>query len=213
MLSELDEESVVRPIVRHKRAEYLEGCFAKLSQLVVSENKILGQAVDNGDCFFDAFRQQLKRLLGIDTTVKELRAEISAYAHDLRHKPDNWIKDYIVLSRENQNIDEREKLLAYEEYLEGVHRDVSMAEKLMGKLPIWGDKKLDGRILCELYNVNLRVLEVGYLEEEDPSDPNTYWDLEKEEQLVYSKPECTHTIELAVAPDFSGHYVPIFPKN
>ncbi|BBI17397.1 hypothetical protein [Neochlamydia sp. S13] len=168
-------------------------CLERLKGDLAAINKEYGTAIDDGDCFFDAFAQALNKKLNGNLTLTDLRRKVSEYVNTLPSQ-DNWIKN--SLEEEYGNID------SYESYVKGVKYNSSEAEK-HGGYPIWGKSEIEGVILCHLYQVNLKVYEVG-----DGGDGvDGLWVAELEYPL--STPYDT-TVELALYP---GHFLPVYDKK
>lgn len=175
-------------------------CLKKLEGVLKLLRKKAGIAKNNGDCFWDAFAQRLSVILRQPITVQELRQKVSCYVQQLDKGPDeeNWVKR--MIKKEYAPMD------TYENYRDRVAYDAD--EALRRELPsaIWGQEKRDGVILCRLYQVNLKVYEVGYFDD-DPSkmtDMKNYWD---SDARIYPQSEIyPHSVEIALYP---GHFVPV----
>ncbi|MBS4170263.1 Uncharacterized protein NEOC95_000984 [Neochlamydia sp. AcF95] len=180
------------PSAKPKRS-VKDRCLERLKGDLAAIDKDYGTAIDNGDCFFDAFAQALNKKLNKSLTLTDLRRKVSEYVNALPSQ-NNWIKD--SLKEEYGNID------SYESYIKGIKHNSSEAEK-NGGYPIWGKPEIDGIILCQLYHVNLKVYEVG-----DGGDGmDGLWVAELEYPL--NTPYDT-TVELALYP---GHFLPVYDKK
>lgn len=199
-----------------KRVRFLAGCLNKLNDLLAPDNKKCGISMDNGDCFYDSFAIKLREL-GYEATAKQMREEVCREAQriHLENPKVNWIRAEL----EQENDFDYEKAsenignaivqkYSYEEFLESVQ--FSAEESLSkGKILIWGNEAIDGRILCSLYEVNLRVLEVGYMPHFEPSDRDAYYKNDQKDWIINNS-EFPFTIELGLIPD---HFVPILSKE
>jgi hypothetical protein len=86
-------------------------CLERLKGDLAAINKEYGTAIDDGDCFFDAFAQALNKKLNGNLTLTDLRRKVSEYVNTLPSQ-NNWIKN--SLEEEYGNID------SYESYVKGV---------------------------------------------------------------------------------------------
>ena len=113
-------------------------------------------AIDNGDCFFHAFAQVLnvilKRRKEAPVTSVELRKVVSDYVNDQKNQKE--IQELFKLSspRVCDNL---------QKYKENIGMPGSEGT------PIWGQMKVDGQILCQIYNVNAKVWGAQLLIDED----------------------------------------------
>lgn len=178
-------------------------CLKKLEATLQSLGKTYGNAIDNGDCFFDAFAKSLALVLNLQVTIKELRQIVSDYVNQLDQGPEekNWIKK--MNGKEYAEID------AYEIYKKRL--DYTFEEALQKKwhLPSWANQRREGVILCRHYKVNLKIYEVGCLDDHPSKmkDVNNFWTSDPE---IFPKNETyEHTIEMGLYP---GHFLPVFDK-
>ncbi|WP_353275718.1 hypothetical protein [Wolbachia endosymbiont (group A) of Pipizella viduata] len=102
----------------------------------------IGEAVTDGNCFFDSFRQGLEQQLGIRITVEQLRNDCEEFARD---NPPEWFISAIANSHDNSGRVRSETLGSYIENIPNNNR--------------WGDPDIEGRILCQKYNVKLHIAE------------------------------------------------------
>lgn len=104
-------------------------------------------AIADGNCFFDSFRQGLERQLGIKVTVAQLRQYCREFA---QNNPPEWFINAIANSHDNSGRVRSETLDSYTIDILNSNR--------------WGDPEVEGRILCEKYQVKLHVVEkLSYL--------------------------------------------------
>jgi hypothetical protein len=175
-------------------------CLQILEKHLDSLGKVFGTAIDNGDCFWDAFAQRLSIILNKPVTVKELRQQVSDEVHRLDKGPEekNWVKKLMT----------SDIMDTYQQYLEqvAITCDEIMSQGLKF-YPVWGQEKRDGLILCHLYKVNLRVYGVACADEIDKLEDDECFCLYSEDfpdTLPYK-----HTVEIALYP---GHFIPVHDK-
>lgn len=106
------------------------------------DNFYIGQAIANGSCFFDSFRQGLEQQKGIKVTVEQLRKDCQEFA---QKNPPEWFTRGIANSYDNYGNVRRETITSY-----GI--DILDHNR-------WGDPEVEGRILCEKYGVNVHIVE------------------------------------------------------
>ncbi len=126
-------------------------CKEKLAAFLKRSNEKFGVAVDDGDCFYDAFRQGLKK---ISVTVKELRTIVHERVQAI-HKEQgikNWIFEALKIDTSTQQED-------YDELLKTVsHTKQEIA------VPLWGRPHIEGKILADHFKVAIKVCEVNVLD-------------------------------------------------
>ncbi|WP_264377974.1 ankyrin repeat domain-containing protein [Wolbachia endosymbiont (group B) of Philonthus cognatus] len=110
--------------------------------LKLPKNFKVGQAIADGNCFFDSFRQGLEQQLGIKVTVKQLRQHCKEFA---QNNPPEWFINAIANSHDNNGVVRKETPDSYTGNILNSNR--------------WGDPEVEGRILCEKYRVKLHVIE------------------------------------------------------
>jgi hypothetical protein len=122
-------------------------CEIKIRELL-EPNQVLGTAIDNGDCFYDALAKLLRAQGNETITVQTLRTDI---------------QEALSNSQWRQHLQEKVErdprgIGSFEDYC----RDVGKSADQI--IPIWGDAKREGVILCEKYKFNLRILQAGLIE-------------------------------------------------
>lgn len=110
------------------------------------DNFYVGQAIGNGSCFFDSFRQSLEQQTGEQVTVEKLRNDCREFA---QKNPPEWFIDAIANSYDNNGQRRNETVSDYTANIMNNSR--------------WGDSDIEGRILCEKYGVKLHVVESNQL--------------------------------------------------
>ncbi|BAO99640.1 OTU domain-containing protein [Wolbachia endosymbiont of Cimex lectularius] len=116
--------------------------IAPLSSKPYPDNFHVGQAIGDGSCFFDSFRQGLEQQTGIKVTVEQLRDGCREFA---QNNPPEWFTNAIANSYDNNSQRRNETVNDYVVNIVDSNR--------------WGDPDIEGRILCEKYNVKLHVVE------------------------------------------------------
>jgi hypothetical protein len=109
------------------------------------DNFYIGQAISNGSCFFDSFRQSLEQQKGIKVTVQQLRNDCREFA---QNNPPEWF-----ISKIGNDFDEAEG--------EFVNRGITCDQYInsIEKNEFWGRSDIEGRVLCSKYGVKLHVAE------------------------------------------------------
>ncbi|WP_353273619.1 tetratricopeptide repeat protein [Wolbachia endosymbiont (group A) of Agelastica alni] len=134
-VNQLDSQ---RNILRFKRSD---------DNLKLPENFRVGQAIADGNCFFDSFRQELEQQLKIKVTVKRLRQYCKEFA---QNNPPEWFINAIANSHDNNGAVRKETPDSYIVNILSNNR--------------WGDSEVEGRILCEKYRVKLHIVEKHVVE-------------------------------------------------
>ncbi|WP_265042808.1 OTU domain-containing protein [Wolbachia endosymbiont (group A) of Scambus nigricans] len=117
-----------------------------------SDNFYVGQAIGNGSCFFDSFRQSLEQQTGEQVTAEKLRNDCREFA---QKNPPKWFTNAIVNSHDNNGQRRSETV---DDYTADIMRNSR-----------WGDPDVEGRILCEKYKVKLHVIENQTVDNQDLS--------------------------------------------
>lgn len=168
-------------------------CLDKLQEVLSTTSRYYGQAIDNGDCFFDAFAQSLNQVQSKNLTVKDLRLAVKEYLENL--KDTKWIEELL-------NVSSAKPKCSYEDFKDKVGYAGDQID-----YALWGEERIEGVILCRLYNVNLKVYEVGvYSEEASEIEKNeNYWIGEDNVYPINEKYE--QIVEIALYPH---HFIPVF---
>ncbi len=116
------------------------------------DNFYVGQAIGNGSCFFDSFRQSLEQQTGEQVTAEKLRNDCREFA---QKNPPKWFTNAIVNSHDNNGQHRSETV---DDYTADIMRNSR-----------WGDPDVEGRILCEKYKVKLHVIENQTVDNQDLS--------------------------------------------
>jgi arsenate reductase-like glutaredoxin family protein len=116
------------------------------------DNFYVGQAIGNGSCFFDSFRQSLEQQTGEQVTAEKLRNDCREFA---QKNPPKWVTNAIVNSHDNNGQHRSETV---DDYTADIMRNSR-----------WGDPDVEGRILCEKYKVKLHVIENQTVDNQDLS--------------------------------------------
>lgn len=173
-------------------------CLDRLDDKLKTKHLKRGAAVDNGDCFYDAFAQALKKEIKLDVSSQRLRQIVAAEAkYFATHcSGDNWIKAKL----------KGDAHCTFDQFTANVGRSFSDKDP---QASIWGRPDIDGEILCTYFKVNMQVHGVGVYEDEPEkmSDPNNFYE---DNTGSYSRKIYQHAIHIGAIP---GHYVPVFPDN
>lgn len=131
----------------------------------------IGAAIKTGDCFFDSVAQGLNELNikpDYRFTAKSLRKDCADYARANR-KPDQWVykavirdageyfvpqkdPDGEVISENGLNKQDKAKsFFKYLEYITNTHT---------ADAPIWGRPDIEGRMICEKYEVEFYIYSI-----------------------------------------------------
>lgn len=146
----------------------------------------VGQAVDDGNCFLDAFRQGLSKG-GTQVSVKDLRQILSREVNQLAAGPEdqNWLKQLKFAVNKT-----------YDRFLKGIGN-------VGDEVSIWGRHDREGVILCQHFNVSLKIYEVAVFGGKDSwRTPDNY-----SCSVTRVGPTNFPTIEIGC---FCNHFVSVF---
>ncbi|GFS67295.1 uncharacterized protein NPIL_608511 [Nephila pilipes] len=143
----------------------------KLNQLLKTLRKKLpegfkiGAAVGEGDCFFDSVAQGLNELknkaLITDSkgfSVKSLRENCKQYAQVNQSKKGSWLGNALK--------GEGDKFSEYIPHIEFTAEDIENASSgseikiLKLENAIWGRPEVEGKMICKMYSVKIRIIEL-----------------------------------------------------
>jgi HEAT repeat protein len=189
----------------------------KISEHLVKVGYELGKAVGKGDCFFDAIGQELLRKNVVippeyqgQFVYKKLRKLCEKYAKTHQREDTHWLKrQFTKGSNEYQN------------YLIAIAYTAPEAEDMWNKklLPsaaaLWGRPEIDGRIICEVLNVKLHIIELMVIETQivlghnliDANGSKQLTD-EKEISQIYNDNRVIHLAGY----QYAYHWVPVSSK-
>ncbi|WP_259348863.1 OTU domain-containing protein [Wolbachia pipientis] len=125
---------------------------SEVTSLNSPDNFHAGQAIGNGSCFFDSFRQSLEQQTGEQVTIEKLRNDCKEF---VQKNPPKWFTNAIVNSHDNNGQHRSETV---DDYTANIMRNDR-----------WGDPDVEGRILCEKYKVKLHVIENQTVDNQDLS--------------------------------------------
>lgn len=135
------------------------GKFQELVQSLLSPGERLGQAIDTGDCFYDALSQTLKKI-GVNISTEQLRRDIA-----------DALEDSKLAEQVNVNIEkDSQGIKSFADYKKYVRYSKQELIKLKEtdfeapEDPYWGDPKREGVFLCNKYGFRLRILSAGLIE-------------------------------------------------
>lgn len=185
----------------------------------------IGAAIKTGDCFFDSVAQGLNELNikpDYRFTAKSLRKDCADYARANR-KPDQWVykavirdageyfvpqkdPDGEVISENGLNKQDKAKsFFKYLEYITNTHT---------ADAPIWGRPDIEGRMICEKYEVELYIYSI---DEESQKvtvtkitahdDPEFFIEGENLDQLKMDNSKKTVGVV-----NYMRHFVPLLSK-
>lgn len=192
----------------------------------------IGAAIKTGDCFFDSVAQGLNELnIKPDHyfTAKSLRKDCADYAKQ-HGKQDSWtykavIKDAAIggyfaalegphgpIQDPKTKINMMDKEKTFRQYL----KDIKNMATGSGAPPIWGRPDVEGRMICDKYEVELYVYSI---DEENgqkvtvtkitahDDDPEFFIEDENLDQLKIDNSKKTVGIV-----NYRGHFVPLLSK-
>ena len=147
-------------------------------------DRFLGTAVRNGECFLDSIAQHINASLettrevaaNADATAqnKELSLSNHSYSvkylrllchHYVHNKSPDWVRPLIS---HGQRIE-----IDYRAYLDNITStaeefEAGIQEKRLPDTAVWGVPEIEGRILCDLFKIQLHIIELY------ENDDNTY---------------------------------------
>ena len=128
-----------------KRRRISEQEIALLSSKPYPDNFHIGQAIANGSCFFDSFRQGLEQQKGIEVTVKQLRKDCKEFA---QNNPPQWFISEIGNDFDEVKGEFVNRGITCDQYVDSIEKN-----------EFWGHSDIEGRILCGKYGVKLHIAE------------------------------------------------------
>ncbi len=145
---------------RKQNKEVHEQAKSKILEHITKMGYELGKAIGKGDCFFDAVGQGLlrKNIVIISsaqrrTSVdKSLRQLCEKYAKVNQKNDTHWLKRQ--LGKEHQNY------LITVGYTAPEVEDMYRRKLLPSEAARWGAPDIDGRIICDVLNVRLHIMEL-----------------------------------------------------
>jgi len=191
-----------------------EQAKSKILSYLSKNGHELGNAVSEGDCFFDSVDQGLAQVhIAIPSEYngqfghKKLRQICAKYA---KNNKDHWLKEKILKDQSD-----------YQNYLATIGYTAPEMEKMWREehlfrgVPIWGNPHIDGRIICNVLNIKLHTIEIMKVENnvvfhhELTDDQSSKSVTEKEAGELYKG---NRVIHLAVYQG-SLHYVPLINQS
>lgn len=169
---------------------------SEVTSLNSPDNFHAGQAIGNGSCFFDSFRQSLEQQTGEQVTVEQLRVDCKEFA---QKNPPKWFTNAIVNSHDNNGQHRSETV---DDYTANIMRNDR-----------WGDPDVEGRILCEKYKVKLHVIENQTVDNQDLSlheliDNSGSKSAGEYNKVDYDDSSIVHVINKGYA-----HFEPLLDRN
>jgi hypothetical protein len=190
------------------------------NQSLQQYNLALGKATDIGDCFFDAFAQQLNIITGsIKYHAVILRRKCATYAQYVnkadtgegRSDESIWFKAAVEQDKKNS------PYLHYNSWSDYTHKINKMQTAITDKaLAIYGRPSIEGRFFCGVYQVTLHVINIQFLNpdkywQEDPHIDHRFYDgkgLVKDQSVPNYKKN--RVVRLVC---YANHFSPVIPKN
>ncbi|GAB6032882.1 hypothetical protein CHUAL_012080, partial [Chamberlinius hualienensis] len=124
----------------------------------IQKHFIEESAIGSGDCFFDSVAQALNQKITKTkkVTSKDLRQICQMICQNLPNEDKEWLKNALKLEDYN-TIGEYAARVGYtatdlEDY-------PAIASVLNLSSPIWGRPEIEGRMICQYYNVQIHLLE------------------------------------------------------
>lgn len=176
------------PVLRKEAKETTIQCINRITQEIEETlpNFELCYTIDDGNCFWDAFAQNLSMLKNSQYTVKDLRREVYEYVN----KNPIFEEEYKRLKLPEDD--------PYSVWKERLLHDGS------GKtIPSWGSAEIEGVILSRVFNVAVQKIEVDFY------DNFTLWISNSHEDVPHND-KSQNTVRLAAYPK---HFLAILPKG
>ncbi len=197
--------------------EITEQAKGKILEYLNKNQCELGQAIGKGDCFFDAIGQGLVRQhISIPTEYsgespcKKLRLISAVYAAKHQNTQHHWLKAKFKEEKEYENY------LLMVGFTAAEVNALWQQHQLPAGVALWGRSDLDGRIISEVLNIRLHIIEIVVIEQQvvlahQLVDANGSKPIvaEKEISALYND---TRIIHLAVY-QHSLHFVPVLSKE
>lgn len=139
-------------------------CLKKIEAMLEPGQK-LGEAIDSGDCFYDALSQTLQKI-GMSVSQQQLRLDIATALEN----PDIAQKIQEQIKKDPRGIKSFEDYKKYVCHSKSELDQIRLTDSEAPSAPHWGVEDREGTILCDKYKFNLRVLSVGLLDDEFKSD-------------------------------------------
>lgn len=170
--------------------------IASLNSNSYPDNFYVGQAIGNGSCFFDSFRQSLEQQTGEQVTVEKLRNDCKEFA---QNNPPEWFINAITNSYDNSGQRRSETV---DNYTVNIMRN--------GR---WGDPEVEGRILCGKYGVKLHVVENQTVDNQDLSLHQLIDDSGSKNAGEYNKVNYDDSSVLHVINKGYAHFEPLLDRK
>ncbi len=171
---------------RSRLSATTKNCIQRLYEIIEQTlpNYQLSDTVDDGNCFWDGFSQGLQAILKRKISIGDLRAAVKQHILDLKPAEERLLA--------NSYIDPEFGMFPTYDLWK---QHVLSIDYFTEKPPSWGNAEFIGKILCQIYHVSLRKIEVGSTWESD---------------TTMFKIENQPTVTLAVYPD---HFLAVLPKT
>jgi hypothetical protein len=210
-----------------KRSSVNQACRDRLEKYFEKRGQTLGEGLDDGDCLYDAIlKGGLNQLIQSkykfqhypeSMVVKDYHLEVKDLRMVLKDYFEHLDSDNLEKVREvHRNIGHSDPFEIYLKNLETTFAEYKEAtdRKQQIGLPEWGDHRLEGRLLAELFQFKLIVYELGYQEDvkklkekikanEPLNDKTDFWT----DKFSYG-PSKASVVKIVL---FPGHYDPVLP--
>ncbi|NSM56762.1 hypothetical protein HET73_05030 [Wolbachia endosymbiont of Atemnus politus] len=167
------------------------------------DNFHIGQAIGNGSCFFDSFRQGLEQQTGIQVTVEQLRNDCKEFA---QNNPPEWFISAIANDFDEVRGRFVNRGITCDQYINKIEKN-----------EFWGRPDIEGRILCEKYGVKLHVVESNSLyadgNQQDPSLHQLIDGAGLKNAGEYNKVDYDDSSVLHVINKGHAHFEPLLDRN
>ncbi|MGL9719000.1 MAG: hypothetical protein ACR5K9_10515, partial [Wolbachia sp.] len=174
----------------------VEDKVTSLSGSPYPDDFYVGQAIGNGSCFFDSFRQSLEQQTGEQVTVEKLRNDCKEFA---QNNPPEWFTKAIANSDDNSGQHRSETI---DDYTANIMRNDR-----------WGDPDIEGRILCGKYGVTLHVIENQTVDNQDLSLHQLINNSGLKNAGEHNKVNYNDSSVLHIINKGSAHFEPLLDKN
>lgn len=170
--------------------------IASLNSNSYPDNFYVGQAIGNGSCFFDSFRQSLEQQTGEQVTVEKLRNDCREFA---QNNPPGWFVHSIANSYDN---DGQLRIETIDDYTANIMLNNR-----------WGDSEVEGRILCGKYDVKLHVIENQTVDDQNLSLPQLIDNSGSKSAGEYNEVDYNDSSVLHVINKGNAHFEPLLDRK
>lgn len=139
------------------RSELIKDTLPSSSQQIpiglnLLEGFIIGKAIGEGDCFFDAVAQGLNQLKPeVARTAKSLRNICRLFAEKQRDLGSSWLTE--ALKNEGKSVSYYISRIGFT--ADDIKKESKAVDKLKLNMPMRGLPEIEGRIICIVYKVSI----------------------------------------------------------